>query len=70
MTIVMHMNVPFISSGAMNKIQYSLVRKVESAAAESDQYLILEVHAIRERFSRPSLSLVRRVIFNVILSRI
>jgi AP-4 complex subunit epsilon-1 len=64
------MDVPFISSGAINRTQYSLVRKVESAESTqlADQYLVSEVHAIRERFGRPSLSLVRRVIFNVILS--
>lgn len=55
------MDVPFISSGALNTIHYALVRNVEEAASlqEADTYLITEVDSIRERLAHPGLTTVR-----------
>lgn len=55
------MDVPFISSGAMTRAQYALVRKVESAASAqlADQYILAEVQSIRHRLARPGFSVVR-----------
>jgi hypothetical protein len=62
------MEVPFISSGALSRVHYSLVRKVELAQTnqESDGYLLDEVVAVRERLSRPGFSSVG---FSCLLSR-
>lgn len=55
------MDVPFISSGALNTTHYALVRNVEEAASAqaADTYLMTEVHSIRERLTRPGLTTVR-----------
>ena len=55
------MDVPFITSGAICRAQYALVRKVEAAESTqlADQYVLAEVQSIRQRFGTPTLSLVR-----------
>ncbi|KAI0285247.1 armadillo-type protein [Russula brevipes] len=52
------MQVPFISSGALSRAHYALVRKVELAqtAQQADDHLLDEVAAIRARLSRPGFS--------------
>jgi hypothetical protein len=62
------MQVPFISSGALSRVHYSLVRKVELAQTtqQADGYLLDEVVAVRERLSRPGFSSVG---FSSLLSR-
>ncbi|KAL4074160.1 armadillo-type protein [Scleroderma citrinum] len=52
------MDVPFISSGAMNRVHYSLVRKVEAAssAQAADQILLNEIEVIRTTLAQPHLS--------------
>jgi AP-4 complex subunit epsilon-1 len=54
------MEVPFISSGALSRAHYALVRKVELAqtAQQADHYLLEEVVALRDRLSRPGFSSV------------
>jgi hypothetical protein len=54
------MQVPFISSGALSRVHYSLVRKVELAQTtqQADGYLLDQVVAVRERLSRPGFSSV------------
>lgn len=54
------MEVPFISSGALSRAHYVLVRKVEMAqtAQQADDHLFEEVVALRDRLSRPRLSSV------------
>jgi len=49
------MEVPFISSGALSRAHYALVRKVELAqtSQQADDYLFEEVIALRDRLSRP-----------------
>lgn len=56
------MDVPFISSGAMSRAQYALVRKIETATTPqaADQLLFAEVDAIRMHLGQPTLSLVCR----------
>ena len=56
------MDVPFISSGAMSRAQYVLVRKIETATTPqaADQLLFAEVDAIRMHLGQPTLSLVCR----------
>lgn len=50
------MDVPFLSSGAMSRAHYALVRNVEDATSPpmADQYLLEEVENIRSRLSRPT----------------
>ncbi|KAI0255354.1 armadillo-type protein [Lactifluus subvellereus] len=52
------MEVTFISSGALSRAHYTLVRKVELAqtAQQADDYLLEEVVALRDRLSRPGFS--------------
>lgn len=54
------MDVPFLSSGAMSRAHYALVRKIELATAPSqvDQIVLAEIETIRGRFAR-SASMVR-----------
>ena len=56
------MDVPFISSGAMSRAQYGLVRRVENAASPqaADQILLNELDVIRHNLQQPHLSIVRR----------
>lgn len=56
------MDVPFISSGAMSRAQYALVRKVENAVSPqaADQILLSELDVIRRNLQQPHLSIVRR----------
>ncbi|KAG5220080.1 Glycine-rich RNA-binding protein [Salix suchowensis] len=53
-----HMDVPFASSGAMNRVHYSLVRKVEEAPSPgaADQLLQEEARAMQHELSQPGLS--------------
>jgi len=53
------MDVPFISSGAISRAHYALVRKVEAAASPqlADQYLLAEVDSIREQLAWSTLTL-------------
>ncbi|TFY64690.1 hypothetical protein EVJ58_g2464 [Rhodofomes roseus] len=55
------MDVPFVSSGAISRSQYALVRKVETAQTPqlADQYILAEVDSIRSQLSRSTLTLVR-----------
>ena len=57
------MDVPFISSGAMSRAQYSLVRRVETAASPqaANQILLNELDIIRRNLQRRHLSIVRGV---------
>ncbi|KAI0303354.1 armadillo-type protein [Multifurca ochricompacta] len=52
------MEVPFISSGALSRKHYALVRKVELAQTtqQADNYLIEELVLVRDRLSRPGFS--------------
>lgn len=52
------MDVPFISSGAMSRAHYALVRKVETATSipAADQLLLTEIETIRERFAHTTLT--------------
>ncbi|KAF7428422.1 hypothetical protein PC9H_007646 [Pleurotus ostreatus] len=52
------MDVPFASSGAMNRMHYSLVRKVEEAPSPgaADQLLQEEARAMQHELSQPGLS--------------
>jgi hypothetical protein len=54
------MDVPFISSGAISRAHYAIVRKVETATSSqlADQYLLAEVKSIRYRLAQPGLSMV------------
>ncbi|EGO25573.1 hypothetical protein SERLADRAFT_437300 [Serpula lacrymans var. lacrymans S7.9] len=51
------MEVPFISSGAMSRTHYSVVRKVENApsAQAADQLLLREIESVRRRLADPRL---------------
>jgi len=57
------MDVPFLSSGAMSRVHYSLIRRVEvaSSAQAADQTLLSEIQVIRSTLEQPRLSIVRRV---------
>jgi hypothetical protein len=57
------MEVPFVSSGALSRAHYTLVRKIESATSiqSANQFLIPEIKFRREHLGRPGLSLVRRL---------
>jgi len=59
------MNVPFISSGALSRNHYTLVRKVEDSNSEDSVSRILdaEVKSIRERLARPNLPPVCAISF-------
>jgi AP-4 complex subunit epsilon-1 len=60
------MEVPFISSGALSRAHYVLVRKVELAQStqQADNYLLEEVVALRDRLSRPGFSSVGPALFS------
>jgi AP-4 complex subunit epsilon-1 len=60
------MDVPFISSGALSRAHYTLVRKVEGSGSESavNHVLEAEVKAIREQLARPGLSFVGILFIN------
>ncbi|KAJ7124951.1 armadillo-type protein [Mycena epipterygia] len=53
------MDVPFVSSGALNRAHYALVRHVESAPSPemADSYILKEVESIRSRLRHPTISL-------------
>jgi AP-4 complex subunit epsilon-1 len=53
------MDVTFISSGAMSRAQYALVRKVENAASPqaADKILLNELDVIRRNLQQPHLSI-------------
>lgn len=59
------MNVPFISSGALSRNHYTLVRKVEDSNSEDSVSRILdaEVKSIREQLARPNLPPVCAISF-------
>lgn len=50
----------FLSSGALSRAYYTLVRKTESSSSiqQADQYLLDEINSIRVRLSHPALTLV------------
>ncbi|KAI0082819.1 ARM repeat-containing protein [Panus rudis PR-1116 ss-1] len=52
------MDVPFISSGAMSRAHYALVRKVETAtsAHAADSVLLAEIEAIQDRLSHSTIT--------------
>ncbi len=54
------MDVPFISSGAMSRAHYALVRRVETApsSSTSDQLLLAELQGIHRRLTHSALTLV------------
>lgn len=54
------MNVPYISSGALSRFHYGLVRKVEATSSPelADEHLLEAINFIRRQLSNPSLSLV------------
>lgn len=54
------MDIPFISSGALSRTHYAIVRKVETATSPqlADQYLLAEVKSIQHRLAQPGLSMV------------
>jgi AP-4 complex subunit epsilon-1 len=58
------MEVPFVSSGALSRAHYALVRKIESATSiqSANQLLITEIKSRREQFSHAGLSLVRSLL--------
>lgn len=60
--VLLLMDVPFISSGAISRAHYALVRKVETAPSPqvADQYLLDEVDAVRDQLARSTLTLVCR----------
>ncbi|KAJ7128916.1 armadillo-type protein [Mycena crocata] len=53
------MEVPFVSSGALSRAHYTLVRNVESSASPemADSYILKEVESIRSRLRHPTISL-------------
>jgi hypothetical protein len=55
------MNVPFISSGALSRVHYALVRNIEEATSEAaaNRMLESEVKSIRLQLAQPGLSPVR-----------
>lgn len=55
------MDVPFLSSGAMSRAHYALVRKVETAPSPSqvNQIILAEIENVRARFARSVSSMVR-----------
>ena len=55
------MDVPFLSSGAMSRAHYALVRKVETATSPPivDQIVLSEIETIRDRLRHSSLTQVR-----------
>ena len=55
------MDVPFVSSGAISRSHYALVRKVETAQTpqQADQYILAEVDSIRSQLHRSTLTAVR-----------
>ena len=54
------MDVPFLSSGALSRAHYALVRQVENAASLQavDDVLLVQVAAIRKQFAGRPLSMV------------
>ncbi|EPS95437.1 hypothetical protein FOMPIDRAFT_1038502 [Fomitopsis schrenkii] len=52
------MDVPFVSSGAISRSHYALVRKVETAQTpqQADQYILAEVVAMQSQLSRSTLT--------------
>lgn len=59
------MDVPFLSSGAMSRVHYALVRKVEGATSPSlaDQFLLDEVENVRDRLLRSSSTVVSAYVY-------
>ncbi|KAJ7078870.1 armadillo-type protein [Mycena belliarum] len=53
------MDVPFVSSGALSRAHYALVKNVESAPSPSiaDSYIFKEVESIRSRLRHPHISI-------------
>jgi AP-4 complex subunit epsilon-1 len=64
------MNVPFISSGALSRVHYSLVRNIEESTSEGAANRILEseVKSICLQLAQPGLSPVRVIWSRVLLS--
>lgn len=54
------MDVPFLSSGALSRVHYALVRQVENAASLQavDNILMSQVASIRKQFAGRPLSMV------------
>ncbi|KAI0729907.1 ARM repeat-containing protein [Fomitopsis betulina] len=52
------MDVPFVSSGAISRSHYALVRKVETAQTleQADQYILAEVESVHSRLSHSTLT--------------
>ncbi|KAJ7188509.1 armadillo-type protein [Mycena filopes] len=53
------MDVPFVSSGALSRSHYTLVKSIESAQSPqmADSYILKEVESIRYRLRHPTISL-------------
>lgn len=66
------MNVPFISSGALSRAHYALVRNIEESTSEAaaNRSLESEVEAIRLQLAQPGLSLVRVIVLLVLVSQL
>lgn len=54
------MDVPFLSSGALSRTHYALVRQIENAASLQavDDILLAQVASIRKQFTGRPLSMV------------
>jgi hypothetical protein len=65
------MDVPFVSSGAISRAQYALVRKVESSDStqSADHHILVEVANIRQRLAKSIPSSVRLVSFLMTFAR-
>lgn len=63
------MEVPFVSSGAMSRAHYALVRKVELATSlqAADAVLLAEIEAIHYRLVHSTLTQVCREISQIIV---
>jgi len=59
-TLLQAMDVPFLSSGALSRAHYTLVRQVENAASLQavDDVLLVQVASIRKQFAGRPLSMV------------
>lgn len=66
------MNVPFLSSSALSRSQYALVRKVENAISLQavDEILFAEIDSIRGRLRKSSLVRLARALIRFLFSHI
>lgn len=66
------MDVPFISSGALSRAHYALVRKTETAPSPqaADQLLFAEVESIRSQLARSTLTLVCQILCSTIARKL